>query len=248
MVFKCMSLNLKSNMPLSSNFRLQGKVAIITGGTSGIGATAAKLFHENGAKVVIADVQDKRGQALADKLGEGVCYVHCDVSNEDDIINLVDTAVAKYGKLDIMYNNAGNLDCPSGNILDTQKSDVERLLAVNTVGGFLGAKHAARVMLPQRKGCILFTASDCRELAGVGSSAYAVSRYGVLGLVKGLEAELGQYGIRVNCVSTMRQMGNRRGQVLKTQDSIANAALHLASDETSYVSGQNLVSMEGSVF
>ncbi|KAJ4705342.1 Short-chain dehydrogenase/reductase [Melia azedarach] len=242
--------------------RLEGKVAIITGGASGIGAAAAELFQENGARVVIADVQDEVGQALAEKLGENVCYFRCDVSNEDDIINLVDTAVAKYGKLDIMYNNAGVLGRMYGGLLDTPKSEVDRLIAVNTIGGFLGAKHAARVMIPQRKGCILFTASACTVIAGLSSPAYTVSKYGIIALVKSLAAELGQHGIRVNCISPyalatgmstnnglvdsaiveaiMSEMGNLRGQVLKPEG-IANAALYLASEEANYVSGLNLV-------
>ncbi|KAH7554132.1 hypothetical protein ACOSP7_028855 [Xanthoceras sorbifolium] len=242
--------------------RLEGKVAIITGGASGIGAAAVQLFHDNGAKVVIADVQDKLGQALANKLAsEAVCYIHCDVSNENAIIDLVDATVTKYGKLDIMYNNAGIMDRNFGSILDTPKSDLERLLMINTVGGFLGAKHAAKVMVPQQKGCILFTASACTEIGGLCSPAYGVSKYGILGLVKNLAAELGQYGIRVNCVSPyglvtgmsgnkgvdpaiieakLSEMGNLRGQILKAEG-IANAALYLASDDASYVSGQNLV-------
>ncbi|KAK9194086.1 hypothetical protein WN944_004788 [Citrus x changshan-huyou] len=241
--------------------RLEGKVAIITGGASGIGAAAAKLFHENGAKVVIADVQDNLGQALACKLGEDVCYIHCDVTSEDEITNLVDTAVAKYGKLDIMYNNAGIVDRGFASVLDTPKSDLDRVLAVNTTGGFLGAKHAARVMIPQHKGCILFTASACTEIAGIGSPAYTVSKYGIIALVKILAAELRQYGLRVNCVSPyglvsgissrnsinpaileafLSEMGNLRGQVLNAEG-IANAALYLATDEASDVTGLNLV-------
>ncbi|GMI71079.1 short-chain dehydrogenase reductase 5 [Hibiscus trionum] len=138
-----------------SQKRLQDKVAIITGGGSGIGASAVHVFHENGAKVVIADIQDIQGQAISDKLGENVCFIHCDVSNEDDVRNLIDTTVSKHGKLDIM-------DRPTiGGILDAKKSDLEKMFEVNLMGAFLGAKHAARVMIPQRKGCILFTARAC---------------------------------------------------------------------------------------
>ncbi|KAA8516780.1 hypothetical protein F0562_017110 [Nyssa sinensis] len=243
-----------------STRRLEGKVAIITGGASGIGASTVQLFCENGAKVVIADIQDELGQAISDKLGENVCFIHCDVSNEEDISNLVDTTIAKHGKLDIMYNNAGIADRPFGSILDTTKSDLDRLLSVNLVGSFLGAKHAARVMVPQQKGCILFTASACASIAGLSTHCYAVSKYGILGLTKNLAAELGQYSIRVNCVSPyavrtgmmemagnpaeaevmMSQMGNLKGKILKAED-VARAALYLASDEASYISGLNLL-------
>ncbi|XP_058003862.1 tropinone reductase-like 2 [Hevea brasiliensis] len=118
--------------------RLAGKVAIITGGASGIGASAVQIFHENGAKVVIADIQDNLGLAISNKLGgKNVSYFHCDVRNEDEISNLVDLTIAKYGKLDIMYNNAGILDRPFGSILDTTKSELDRLISVNLVGSFL---------------------------------------------------------------------------------------------------------------
>ncbi|KAJ8899116.1 hypothetical protein K2173_010498 [Erythroxylum novogranatense] len=242
--------------------RLQGQVVIITGGASGIGASSVELFHENGAKVVIADIQDDLGQALASKLGENTSYIHCDVSNEDDVMNLVDTTVAKYGKLDVMFNNAGVLDRSSGSILGVQKSELDRLLSVNLGGAFLGAKHATRVMKPQGKGCILFTASACTSIAGLSSHAYAASKSGICGLAKNLTPELGQYGIRVNCISpyglvsgmsrvsceaerekveaTLSGMGTLRGEVLRT-DGIAKAALFLASDEAYYVSGINLV-------
>ena len=99
----------------------------MTGGANGIGASTVFLFHEHGAKVVIADIEDNLGQKIADKLGENVSYVHCDVANEDDICNLIDTTVAKHGQFDIMYNNAGIMDSSSlfGRILDAKKSDLE---------------------------------------------------------------------------------------------------------------------------
>lgn len=203
MVFKCSSLNINSS-PISSssfNYRLEGKVAVITGGASGIGATIGRILHKNGAKVVIADVQDDLGQELANKLGDDVCYIHCDVSNEDDVINLVDSSVAKHGKLDIIYSNAGTMDCSFGSILDAPKAALEHALVVNTIGGFLVAKHAAKVMVKQREGCILFTTSASTEIERLSTPAYGVSEYGVLGVVQTLAAELGQYGVRVDCVS-----------------------------------------------
>lgn len=247
--------------------RLQGKVAIITGGARGIGASAVKLFHENGAKVIVADIQDAEGQALAEKLrSKDVSYVHCDVSNEEDIRNLIDTTVAKHGKLDIMYNNAGVLDRAVGTILDATKADLDLVMGVNVVGSFLGAKHAARAMIPQGNGCILFTASACASIAGLGTHPYTASKYAIVGLAKNLAAEVGRFGIRVNCVSPyavvthmagrgdmdeaggkveemeqqLSALGNLKGHVLKAED-VAKAALFLASDEAHYVSGLNLV-------
>jgi NAD(P)-dependent dehydrogenase (short-subunit alcohol dehydrogenase family) len=244
-------------------FRLEGKVAIITGGASGIGASAVRIFHDQGAKVVIADIQDDLGEAIAKNLGDDVCYIHCDVSKEDDVSDLVDATIAKYGKLDIMYNNAGVLDSPFGGILDTTKADLDKCIGVNLVGAFLGAKHAARVMVPQRKGVILFTASACTAIGGLSTHSYAASKYAIWGLARNLASELGQYSIRVNCVSpfavltgmnskgideddfakmevAVSAMGNLKGEVLKPEG-IARAALFLASDEANFVSGLNLV-------
>lgn len=102
-------------------------MAIITGGASGIGATAVRVFHQNGAKVVIADIQDDVGQKIADELGDDVSYVHCNVSKEEDVSNLVDAAVSRHGKLDIMYNNAGVIDRPLGGILDVTESDIKKV-------------------------------------------------------------------------------------------------------------------------
>ncbi|CAN0879450.1 Tropinone reductase-like 1 [Linum grandiflorum] len=242
--------------------RLQDKVAIITGGASGIGAATVELFHQQGAKVVIADVQDSLGQALADKLHN--TYVHCDVSNEDEVARLVDATVAKFGKLDIMYCNAGRVDrAHRRSIVDASKSDLDRMIEVNLVGAFLGAKHAARVMIPNRKGNVLFTASACTAIGGLGSHVYAMTKYGILGLARNLAGELGRHGIRVNCVSPsgvvagslagnlseeqlsrvkehLSATGNLKGAILEAVD-IAKAALFLASDDAQYVSGVNLL-------
>lgn len=109
-------------------------MAIITGAASGIGASAVRIFHENGAKVIIADIQDKVGQKIADELGEDVSYIHCNVSKEEDVSNLVDAAVHRHGKLDIMYNNAGVIDRTFGSILDVTKSDLDKVMYMFYLG------------------------------------------------------------------------------------------------------------------
>ncbi|KAJ9175062.1 hypothetical protein P3X46_013646 [Hevea brasiliensis] len=249
-----------------STKRLEGKVALITGGASGIGAATARLFLKHGAKVIVADVQDDLGQSLCQDLGseEIITYVHCDVTCDSDVQNAVDLAASKYGKLDIMYSNAGHPGNTVG-ILGTDNEEFKRVFDVNVFGGFLAAKHAARVMIPAKKGSILFTASNLSVTCFQGMHAYVTSKHAVVGLAKNLSVELGQYGIRVNCVSpyavvtpllkegigamgmehekiqeAVSAAGNLKQAVLQAED-IAEAALYLVSDESKYVSGLNLL-------
>ncbi|KAG5628411.1 hypothetical protein H5410_000128 [Solanum commersonii] len=250
----------KSSCVFAPNRRLEGKVAIITGGASGIGATAVQAFIENGAKVVIADIQDPEGEEISTNLGENAHYVHCDVSKEDDVKNLIDVTISKFGHLDIMYNNAGIYDTMIKTIMDTEIDDLERKIAVNLIGSFLGSKYAAKTMVPRRKGCILFTTSCCTQVAGIASHTYVASKYGIVGMCKNLAVELGLHGIRVNCISPfailsntklnneigaiyegmMGAIGNLKG-VNHNKEDVANAAVFLASDEAKYLSGHNLV-------
>uniref|UniRef100_A0A7N2LRB5 NAD-dependent epimerase/dehydratase domain-containing protein n=1 Tax=Quercus lobata TaxID=97700 RepID=A0A7N2LRB5_QUELO len=212
--------------------RLEGKVALITGGASGIGAFAARLFSKHGAKVIIADMQDELGHSVCKELNlQSTTFVHCDVTKETDMENAVNHVVSTYNKLDIMYNNAG---------------------------AFLGTKHAARVMISNRKGSIINTASDSSTLAGAAPHAYTSSKHAVDGLTKNTAVELGHFGIRVNCVSPYMVVtplvtnafnvegdagskfySNLKGESLEAED-IAKAALFLASDDSKYVSGHNL--------
>ncbi|CAI0391631.1 unnamed protein product [Linum tenue] len=259
-----------SDISTASPRKLEGKVAIITGGASGIGESTARLFVHHGAKVLIADVQDKLGQSLAMDLGPPkiVSFVHCNVTSDSDLENAVDTAVSRYDQLDIMYNNAGiggNLDTT---ILNSDNADFKKVLEINLFGSFLGAKHAARVMIPARKGCILFTGSVAASISGDLSYAYKASKHAILGLNNNLTVELGKYGIRVNTISPygvatpmtispygvatpmvtsgmqmeefMSAAGNLRGAILEPED-VARAALYLASDDAKYVSGLNLI-------
>lgn len=127
--------------------RLEGKVALITGGASGIGECTARVFANQGAKVVIADIQDELGQSVSKSIGPNSTYVHCDVTDESQVKAAVDKAAATYGKLDIMFNNAGIADENKARIIDNDKVDFERVLSVNVTGVFLGIKHAAQVII-----------------------------------------------------------------------------------------------------
>lgn len=225
------------------------------------------MFLKHGAKVVIADVQDQLGHAICQDL-EGsynIAYVHCDVTSESDVQNAVNLAVSLHGKLDIMFNNAGIAGDPRlVKVVDTDLESFKRVCEVNLIGGFLGAKHASRVMIEGKiKGCILFTSSIASVMYSDITHAYVASKHAVVGLAKNLSVELGQYGIRVNCISPhavatpllRRAMGMLekekveelvsaagilKGSVLEPED-VAEGALYLASQDSKYVSGINLV-------
>ncbi|KAL6521073.1 hypothetical protein OROGR_017642 [Orobanche gracilis] len=243
--------------------RLEGKVALITGGASGIGECTARLFSKHGAKVAVADIQDELGHSVVKSIGPNTStFIHCDVTNEDHVRNAVDRAVTTYGKLDIMFNNAGVIDPNRPRIVDNRKNDFERVLNVNVTGVFLGMKHAARAMVAAGSGgSIISSASVSSRVGGAASHAYTASKHAVVGLTRNLAVELGQFGIRVNCVSpymlatplstnfvgldgdgleqATRSSANLKGTSL-TADDVANAVLFLASEEAKYVSGQNL--------
>ncbi|KAG6433891.1 hypothetical protein SASPL_105510 [Salvia splendens] len=245
--------------------RLEGKVAIITGGASGIGESAARLFVRHGAKVVVADVQDDLGRAVCLSIGppEVVSYVHCNVAAEADVAGAVDLAVSQYGKLDIMFSNAAIPGKSEAGILAAEYEDVRRVLDVNVFGAFMCAKHAARVMVPAARGSIVFTSSVASVTHGAVPHAYVVSKHALVGLTKNLCIEMGAHGIRVNCVSPfgvptpmltgalgmkdkaeveefVAGIANLKGEVVGAED-VAEAALFLASDEAKYISGQNIV-------
>lgn len=241
--------------------KLQGKVALITGGASGIGERTARLFIQHGAQIVVADVQDKLGNAVCTDLGSSAIYVHCDVTNEDDVSNAVDLAIQKFGHLDIMFNNAGITGPAIPDTTSYPLIDFKRVIDINVTGPFLGIKHAARVMIPRRTGCIISTSSMASQSAGAASHAYTCSKHAVVGLTRNAALELGRYGIKVNCVSpaglatplatgyvglgneefeaAMANAAVLKGVVLKTDD-VANAVLFLASEDSRFVSGQNL--------
>lgn len=243
--------------------RLQGKVALITGAASGIGAGAARLFHANGATVVLSDMQEGPGGAIARELGDRARFIRADVTSEADIAAAVDFAVSEFGGLDIMVNNAGVVGAVGG-IAQTPLEDWNRTIAILLTGVFLGTKHAARVMIPARKGSILSIASTAGVIGGLGPHAYTAAKHGVVGLTKSAASELAQYGVRVNAVApgnTVTAMtafvitgdganheqasqniaaGAPLGIAATAQDP-AFALLYLASDEARYVTGHTLL-------
>ncbi|KAI3719024.1 hypothetical protein L6452_19912 [Arctium lappa] len=240
--------------------RLTMKVALITGGAQAIGETMARLFVAHGAKIMIADVQDDLGQTVCKDIGlDKASFVHCDVTIESDVENAINMTLAKYGKLDIMVNNAAIIDDGKSNILDNDQSTFERVMSVNVTGVFLGTKHAARAMIPACSGSIIMMGSVSGNIGGIVSHAYSSSKHAIVGLTKNIAAELGQYGIRVNCLSPhfipspmatsyindhpdkfSKVYSNLKG-VMLSMDDVAQAALFLASDEAKYMSGHNLV-------
>jgi NAD(P)-dependent dehydrogenase (short-subunit alcohol dehydrogenase family) len=179
--------------------RLAGKVAIVTGGASGIGAGTVRRFVAEGASVVIADLQPA-GQLLARELGDATSFRATDVAVEEDVAAVVDHAVERFGRLDVMFNNAGIIGAV-GSIAKSRMDDVDRTFAVLLRGTYLGMKHAARVMKPQRSGVILSTTSPGGLHGGLGPHAYSAAKAGIVGLTQSVAAELRRHHVRVVAIA-----------------------------------------------
>ncbi len=244
--------------------RLEGKVAVITGGSSGIGAATVRLFFQEGARVVIADILDKQGQNLAKALGSGVVYSHTNVMVEDEVQAVVNLAVTQFGKLDCMFNNAG-IGGVGGPIEETNTEGFDITVATLFKGVMLGMKHAARVMLPQGYGNIISTASVAGHKTGFAGHTYSACKAAVIHLTRSVAMQLGEFGIRVNCICPGgivtpifgRALGLSQEEAEKTLDPIrevfkniqavpraglpedvAKAALFLASDDSGFINGE----------
>nr|GEV60476.1 hypothetical protein [Tanacetum cinerariifolium] len=214
------SMGNEVNLEHGATSRLAGKVALITGAAQGIGESTARLFAKHGANVVIADIQDDLGQSVAEDIGlEMASYIHCDVTLEEDVENAVNFVTSKYGKLDIVINNAAILGEAKLSILDNSKSDFDRVINVNLAGVFLGIKHAARAMIPTGTGSIISI-----ELGKYGIRVNCVSPYLI---PPSAPAEITERypDIFANIYS------NIKGTALKEED-VAQAALFFGSDES----------------
>jgi NAD(P)-dependent dehydrogenase (short-subunit alcohol dehydrogenase family) len=244
--------------------RVSGKVAVITGAASGLGEATARLMHAEGASVILTDIQDDRGRRVVAELGDRARYLHCDVTAEADVAGAVDTAVREFGRLDCMFNNAGIIGAHGG-IDEIPLEEYEFTMAVLLRSVFLGLKHAARVMKPQRSGVILNTTSIGGLQGGLGPHVYGAAKGAVVALTRNVAAELGAWSIRVNAIApgkiltpmnaativgdpdaideareAFRTRTPLRGRI-GVADDIAHAALWLASDDAGFVSGHVLV-------
>jgi NAD(P)-dependent dehydrogenase (short-subunit alcohol dehydrogenase family) len=247
--------------------KLEGKVAVITGATTGIGAESARLFAKEGAKLVVGGRRENLARQLAGELGNGVLPFRMDVTSETDIAAAVDLAVQRFGRLDCLFNNAGSAGV-LGPIDQTPAEALDDTISVLLRSVVLGMKHAARVMQPQHSGTIISTASIGGFFTGYSPHVYSACKAAVIQLTRSVATELGEQGIRVNCVCPgpiptpifggAFGMPDNEAEVLaenlktafqgiqpikRAGDSrdVAQAALWLASDDSAFVNGHAIV-------
>ncbi len=247
--------------------QLEHKAAVITGGASGIGAQMAVRFLEEGASVVLCDLDDARGTALAAELGDRCRYVHVDVAAEGAIEAALDRCLEDFGSIDVVCNNAGNPGT-MGSILDLEASSFDRTVAVHLRGVFLGIRAAGRHMVTTGSGSIINTASVAGLQANYAGHDYSAAKAAIIHLTETTANELGERGVRVNAIcpgaiatpifaramgvegesaqataETMRQVLADLAPIRRSglPADIANAAVFLASDASSFVTGQRLV-------
>ncbi len=247
--------------------QLEGKVAVITGGASGIGEGTVRRFVEEGARVVIADIQEARARKLVEELGTVTAFHQTDVTQEAEVEGAIRQAVERWGRLDCMFNNAG-VPGVSGPIAETDMSGFDSTIAILLRGVVIGMKHAAKVMAPQGSGSIISTASIAGLGVGFGPHVYSAAKAAVVHLTRSVANELGEQGIRVNAIAPGAIATPIFGKAMGLPDEqadavaemmaarfatsqpiqragrprdIAEAALWLASDAASFVTGTTLL-------
>ncbi|HLQ70812.1 MAG TPA: glucose 1-dehydrogenase [Bacillota bacterium] len=240
---------------------MQDKVGIVTAGGSGIGRASAIAFANEGAKVVVSDINDETGQETVKKIkdsGGEATYIPCNVANEDEVENLIDKTVELYGRLDWAHNNAG-IGVPAVPIAESESADWERALKINATGVYYSIKHEVKAMLKSGGGAIVNTASTAGLLGTENMAGYGSSKWAVNGLTKSIALEYGKQGIRVNSICpgmTMTAAVEKwskeapeqaefvkndipLGRIGNPEDQ-AHAAVWLCSEKAAYVTGVNL--------
>jgi NAD(P)-dependent dehydrogenase (short-subunit alcohol dehydrogenase family) len=242
--------------------KIDGKVAIITGAASGIGKATAMLFAQEGANVVVADFMDELGEEtvkIINESGGKAIFVHTDVSKAEDVKNMIKTAVDTYGRLDIVFNNAG-IEGASVDTANYPENVFDKVVAVNMKGVWLGIKYAVQELLRNGGGSIINTTSVAGLVAFPGLSAYNATKGGIIQLTKTAAIEYAKQNIRVNCIAPGVIETAMVDRVLKGQpeakaafiqmepvgrfgkpEEVAKAALFLASDDSSFITGTVLI-------
>ena len=243
--------------------RLQNRIALVTGGAAGIGKATAMRFAEEGAKVVIADLNESAGRALAATLGPDAAFYRVNVADRNDVQAWIDAVVRRYGRIDVLVNNAGIVrdgmlvKMKEGEIVKQMpEADFDLVVGINLKGVFNCTQAAAPVMMRQNGGVILNATSVVGLDGNFGQTNYVATKAGVIGMTKVWARELGRYGIRVNAVAPgftateiLAAMPEKVLDGMKARTplgrlgdprDIANAYLFLASDEASFVTGETL--------
>ena len=252
---------------------LDGKIAIITGATSGIGERSAELFIEEGATVILSGRRADQGEAIAARLGQNAHFVQADMANEADIVALIQGTAARFGRVDVLFNNAGHGLVPF-RIADADIATWDFMMSVHVRAVVIAMKAVAPIMQAQKSGSIITTASIGGYRAGGSSHAYVTAKAAVLHLTHSVAAELGEDNVRVNSISpgaivtgifgkgagldhdvADRELAVLAGRLAKAQpipragvpDDIARAALFLASDASSFINGADIVVDGGNI-
>ena len=236
--------------------RVEGKVALISGGARNIGGATARMLVAEGASVVIGDVLDDEGTALAEELGEQATYVHLDVTSNEDWRAAVELTVSTYGGLHVLFNNAGIFN--GGQLQRYKREQWQQMLDVNLTGAFLGCRAAADAMIASGGGSIINT-SSIEGLRGTPwAHGYVASKWGLTGLTKSVAMELAPHGIRANSVHPGRISTPATDQMppdlipiplgrAGTVEEVAGLVVFLASDESSFCTGSEFTVDGGTV-